>query len=1278
MGCLVLFGFGNVEGQNIEGDGVFDLVVNVQDFQGNTGSYIIDFIPNFNGPVDDNCEVIFQLVIDYFDDNDNLIYSYAIPNTSQETSGLLEDNYIGFHGQEEAIELGWYPTNLEYQYIVTPPLNIYISNIDRVELTVNIDWSGCVIGGQITTVSYTVIHNENELFNYFCNALGGNCDDPIQNATITETPTFYNGNLGFQIYEYIIEGTEFYNCNFGQMAYAIPYGGVPPYTHIWESEDGEIFEITTFEQFFPPAYAPNIFMNPNGDNATFFLTVTDAEGNTAGPITHTFQDVNTIILEGIQISYEEIGCSAKATATIIGGSGDYNVFVDKGSITINESSITVSTEDNGPHTITVLDYFTRCRYDFTIVFNSLHLNPFIDGIYATCGEGQSTLLSVSQPYNSFQWFYNGEPIPDEISSTLQAELPGKYRVDATSDESSCMGSTEIIVTFSDPPTPIIIFDCDTENTLRAVVPSVGFGSEAPSIYKWFKNGALLAEGDFPTIDITSNGVYQVEVIDVIGCSEMSNVLDINHIGEQGEIVIDDIVTWDYERYINQNIRIKEGALLDIQNTRIVFAENTGIIVEKGGTLFTENSLLTHGCASTSSIADETIPPVSTNSRWNGITVEGNSNLNHPTFNYFLLYYVVIEQGIAHINNSEIENAKVAIQTDSNNAGGIIVAESSIFENNDQDIIIDYRNGVVYDNRSTINNCTFHKGQNTDFNVELYKVRSIDIINNRFFVTANYSSYEYALYNQGFGLLLDGCSFDLTDNYFDNYFLAVDCNGFNQAALPDISTVKENRFTGNTRGMQIAGGYFYDITENHFRENTLISDPPLPPNGLTYSMLIAGTYQFNIYENNFTGDLKQAQSHELIVSESSMMGSGSVDDNYFNLGVFGLQTQGNNNALDVQCNIFDTDYPLASSWVSVDGSLKDQGNCEDNPMGNEWHNLAGLDIKSAIDFEYHPFEKDATGSEATIPYATNPTSWFSANVDICTNLVKGDDDCTAVIQKLIDKQPIGDSISRAEDAITILNTQLTEQKNLLANEQNPQIATQVLRNISYIEANIRGLWDYKLKVLIRRRNEQNLLNALHQDPTLVGKKRLLDYYLRSNDLSTSRNLLTTLENWETPPASHLTYLSFMDLLLGIQESNRSYTEMTTSELTLLQNIANSPTSTAMQADMLLHRLNNQQYLHPVKEWQSANKSIFATDLPKQDLSVQPNPSNSSMLLRWDDTSHATQLVVYDTFGNLRYAEKLSPKSTETRLNVSEWSEGIYFCILRNSSQQNIYSTKIMVH
>ena len=138
----------------------------------------------------------------------------------------------------------------------------------------------------------------------------------------------------------------------------------------------------------------------------------------------------------------------------------------------------------------------------TISFSSLNPKITIAGNKLTASEG-----------TSYQWFLNGEPLPDTTRS-IEALESGNYQVEIKNKDGCSFLSDEVEVIVCDIETPTIQVEGFTLTVNTA------------GKYRWFFDGELLAD-TIQSIKITKSGNYQVEVTNAQGCAVLSETATID-------------------------------------------------------------------------------------------------------------------------------------------------------------------------------------------------------------------------------------------------------------------------------------------------------------------------------------------------------------------------------------------------------------------------------------------------------------------------------------------------------------------------------------------------------------------------------------------------------------------------------------------------------------------------------------------------------------------------------------------------------------------------------
>jgi len=160
--------------------------------------------------------------------------------------------------------------------------------------------------------------------------------------------------------------------------------------------------------------------------------------------------------------------------------------------------------------------------------------------------------------------------------------------------------------------------------------------------------------------------------------------------------IDEDVTWETNKFVNQTIEIESGVELTVKST-VFLVPGTYIKVKQGGHLIVDDGRFTNACGQ----------------YWHGIQVWGNKNASQ-----FALPGQLNPQGKLTLKNGAvIENAFNAVTlwkpNDWNSMGGIVQATNTMFRNNKRSVeFLSYQNfnpldpTVLFGNASYFRYCTF--------------------------------------------------------------------------------------------------------------------------------------------------------------------------------------------------------------------------------------------------------------------------------------------------------------------------------------------------------------------------------------------------------------------------------------------------------------------------------------------------------------------------------------------------------------------------------------------
>ncbi|MCB7481456.1 LamG-like jellyroll fold domain-containing protein [Christiangramia sediminis] len=221
---------------------------------------------------------------------------------------------------------------------------------------------------------------------------------------------------------------------------------------------------------------------------TYTVTVTDANGCTADPVSVTVNEPDTFI-EIVDVKTTS-GCfgenNGTATVTAQGGTGDYTYLWDNGQTTQTATNLAP-----GTHTVTISDA-NECSKERTVTVSQpteLKITGFLTTETTSFGSATGTAtaqVSGGTPGYTFAWTGG----PSNISKTGQTarDLPaGTYTVTVT-DSNQCTATEQIEVVDALSANIVPISLCEEGELIRTSTFSVengtAIGGTAPYTYSW--------------------------------------------------------------------------------------------------------------------------------------------------------------------------------------------------------------------------------------------------------------------------------------------------------------------------------------------------------------------------------------------------------------------------------------------------------------------------------------------------------------------------------------------------------------------------------------------------------------------------------------------------------------------------------------------------------------------------------------------------------------------------------------------------------------------------
>jgi hypothetical protein len=394
-----------------------------------------------------------------------------------------------------------------------------------------------------------------------------------------------------------------------------------------------------------------------------------------------------------------------------------------------------------------------------------------------------------------------------------------------------------------------------------------------------------------------------------------------------DLIINSNVTYSIPQIINKNIVIEAGYTL-IVNSRLDMSENTKIVVKRGATLLVDgiNAIISNGCGS----------------RWRGIEVWGNSNINQSTSNEAQFGKVIVN------NNGTIENAITAITTmkidangnwDYDYSGGIIQCYKATFKNCSRSVqFLGYVNrnniGQEIDTRSYFRQTNFILDDNykLDWGNPYYQVTADNSSGVRFMQCkfANYNTSITDISKLGGGIYAINSKISVVADQYS----------YNSGTSTPIgrSTFSNLNFgifaqypSGSLRNLKVDATDFSNVllgTTNLLGNKPSINRCTFSTSGnffpgseyIKWGIGLSGVSSFRVEENIFNGSFPTTHNEIGIGIVSSGSASNTIYKNTFNNLSYGLLVYGDNRgALD----------PTGLQFVCNEYS----NNLQDNYVGN---------------------------------------------------------------------------------------------------------------------------------------------------------------------------------------------------------------------------------------------------------------------------------------------------------------------------------------------------------
>tara|TARA_R110000787_G_scaffold129264_5_gene241106 strand:+ start:834 stop:5417 length:4584 start_codon:yes stop_codon:yes gene_type:complete len=305
-------------------------------------------------------------------------------------------------------------------------------------------------------------------------------------------------------------------------------------------------------------FVPDIATSGINSNTIRFHRNTGAQNDVTPP---------TVVCKNIVVALSPAGTVTITSEMIDNGSGDA-CGID--SLVLSQTDFTCA--DIGENTVTLTATDGAGNQSFCTATVNVQPAAIIVVGQSTVCQGETVEMNANDG-DSYQWSNNGVAITGATAQSFTATASGSYTVNVT-NAGGCSGeSLPTLVVVNDNPTVDIspsgnAFLCPPNN-------STTLTATQSSIYQWMKDGVDITNATQQTYNVTAIGSYSVRVIDLFGCSAISDAtvisanpaeIDVTGDGNYGNV----FPNQDYTRTIT--ISNTGTGSLDISNLAVTGAD----------------------------------------------------------------------------------------------------------------------------------------------------------------------------------------------------------------------------------------------------------------------------------------------------------------------------------------------------------------------------------------------------------------------------------------------------------------------------------------------------------------------------------------------------------------------------------------------------------------------------------------------------------------------------------------------------------------------------------
>ncbi len=448
-------------------------------------------------------------------------------------------------------------------------------------------------------------------------------------------------------------------------------------------------------------------------------------------------------------------------------------------------------------------------------------------------------------------------------------------------------------------------------------------------------------------------------------------------------------------------------------------------------------------------------------------------------------------------------------------------------------------------------------------------------------------------------------------------------------------------------------YSFGSNEYEISDNIIyFKDFPAPESSGNQAPKFIEPNYYGIIVNNTAGGSGMVNGNEFVVDSTGFLVQNPVT---------GTQTEENNQFIEIGCNTYNN-FDGKQEWLvnpisptdnpNFTNILNDQGSgCGSDPQtgnplpaGNLFGNNCGGEANIRVGFLETPFEYWANGLPGSEPY---PDCSSTNGIDI--------QECE------------GADILNQEEICPVGNSGSGGIGKAMVNSSSPTGIATELNNGNYDETEKTLLTTAVYKIYEEAEQESDAIVFLEAMDTKHSNSVLMKKYLHKGLFLEAQNKLNTLHGGSVYDAS---YLQFYQLLIDVKVSGRKYTELTTTELQTVENIAQANTYGSVYAESLLAMLNQTTIDRvPHKESTQSNKSTAVNELNAM-VQIYPNPMNNTVTI--ESAVESAKLNVYNITGQFMEQRDLVEGKNDLEMN---FPNGTYFFQIQ--SEQQMITHKVVI-